>query len=311
MDNNILNDNKSDNDDDDDYLQHEGIIFNPEIRQIPDDICQQIGLAAGAGVRKECGPCEYDRTPRYVIPNQFWKIAGAPPQFNGLTCEDVSDLLLLEYHQPCVRLLNHLEKNASPWDELRKLFVQTHPDEKYCICLGKDNALPLLYWLRLKLTACLTAFYNLCSERELPTIHVTDVGHRVGYAYIVIVHIDVHRRDDISDYTVCITTDLSHAKKVAEYLCKAFSLLRRNVDVEFPKDFYIDIDDIQAIYSVSIDRMPVMSGGDMNHDDLVGPIDFVARSDHHVCTTDDLDGQNNSQYVSPLQSKCSLVDDVE
>ena len=52
MDNNTLNDNKSDNDDDDDYLQHEGIIFNPELRQIPDDICQQIGLTAGASVDK-------------------------------------------------------------------------------------------------------------------------------------------------------------------------------------------------------------------------------------------------------------------
>ena len=49
-------------------------------------------------------------------------------------------------------------------------------------------------------------------------------------------------------------------------MCKAFSLVKRNVDVEFPKDFDIDIDDIEDIYSVSIDRMPVMSGGDMNHE---------------------------------------------
>ena len=53
-------------------ILHNGQIFDPNIRQVPDDICKQLGLPINTFVEKESHPFLTKKLDA-LIPTQFWQ----------------------------------------------------------------------------------------------------------------------------------------------------------------------------------------------------------------------------------------------
>ncbi len=236
-------------------VDHCGRILDPNVRRIPDDLCNKFGLPVQTLVKKYSHPF-FDLKDNEVIPTQFWELMKMP-HFNGLTKSDVYNILLGRdgsYN----KLLDCFTVNKEPWKDLRKCFVQSHPDT------NPDNMRPIIQWLYEEMTRCLDTFYELCDDRNLYQIHDTDVGNVTGYAYAVMADASDH---ESGDYTVCITLDVSHAKRVAEYLCTAVSLMKRGLGVEIPADLGAHICRMTT-GDISIHRVPIMTSLNLNHDGL-------------------------------------------
>jgi hypothetical protein len=225
-------------------IPHNGQILDPNIRYIPDDICKQLGLPVNTIVEKKSHPFLNQKRGEF-IPDQFWQLVNKP-QFNGLTQNDIHMILNCRvYYDYNALLKKNFKIGKKPWDDIHKLFVQSVPDDQ------SDDT--LMQWVRKEMTDCLETFYNLCTEPELVLTDVTDIGHIVGYVYTVVAHASDH--DTFEENTVCVTMDLSFAQQVAEYLCKAVSLLKKGIDVELPEDVGDSIN--KEVWDICIHRVPI------------------------------------------------------
>ncbi len=231
---------------------HDGEIVDPEIRQVPDDICNQLGLPIDTLIKKDPNP--FPLRELIPIPIQFWELVKAP-QFYGLTAGEIYLIKNCWDYIYRDKIISRLNTNEGIWKHLRELFVQSHPDID--ISIDKEYIV-IRKWLNKNIIDCFNTFYNLCHQPELPQIHTTDIGDITGYAYIIIA---VPSHYDTREEVVCVTTDLSHAEQVAEYLCTVVSLLNRGVDVTLPEE----IDHIHKyIEDIRIHRVPVILGTDQN-----------------------------------------------
>jgi hypothetical protein len=234
-------------------IPHNGQIFYPNVRQIPDNICKQLGLSIGTLVNKQESPF---LNVGELIPVRFWKLVNKP-QFNGLTSSDIYAIINRTHHHYNF-LVDNLDTDKGVWKHLRAIFVHSHPHITDTVTKKYDA---IIQWLNKEMTECLNTFYDLCVEQKLPPIRDTDLGHRSGYAYIVVA--DASSHDVPDENTVCVTTDLSHAHRVAEYLCTVISMLKKDIDVTVPED-YIDMFIHKKVWDVHIRRVPVMA--ELNHE---------------------------------------------
>ena len=235
-------------------VPYHGQILDPGVRSVPDNICKQLGLSIGTLIKIKSHPFFDDKKYDKLVPKQFWDMTKTP-QFNGLTGSDIDAILnsrsSTHYYKT---LFNHLDKNEEPWKHLRNLFVQSYLDNVDDTSPSKTYTV-IMQYLENEMTKCLNTFYNLCDERELPSVQPTDIGHVEGYTYIVVADASDHDRPD--ENTVCVTTDLSHAQHVVDYLCTVVSLLKRGVDVELSKDISMFID--KDVWDVRIHRIPIVT----------------------------------------------------
>ena len=108
-------------------VSHNGQMLDPDVRQIPDDVCNQLNLPVGSLVEKYNHPFLNYRDDE-LIPIQFWQLT-KELQFNGLTIRDLNNILHYNWcFKSSSELFNNLETNDEPWKHLCELFVQSHPD---------------------------------------------------------------------------------------------------------------------------------------------------------------------------------------